>query len=57
MIENSKPRLEDAPEGEDVSEDGKQKISFPILGVIILGSIFLLMIACIIVIACLKAAQ
>lgn len=57
MIENSKPRLEDAPEGEDVSEDGKQKISFPILGAIILGSIFLLMIACIIVIACLKAAQ
>lgn len=49
MIENSKVRLEDFPEGEELPTE-EEKAHFPVAGVIIISAIVLLVIACIVVI-------
>lgn len=54
MIENNKPRLEDATE-EEVANAENQKLGFPIAGAIICGVLVLAIVVCIIVIAVLKS--
>ena len=49
MIENSKPRLEDLPEGEELPTED-EKVHFPVAGIIIIASLVVLAIACAIVI-------
>lgn len=51
MIENSKVRLEDLPEGEQLPKDEDQKFQFPVAGVVIISSLVVLIVACIIVIS------
>lgn len=53
MIENSKPQLIEATEEE--IEANENKVEFPVAGVIVIGILLVLVIACIIVISILTA--
>lgn len=53
MIETSKPRLEDLPEGQSLPKED-EKLHFPVAGVIIISSLIIAMIAFIIVIVALN---
>ena len=54
MIETSKPRLEDLPEGEQLPAED-EKVHFPVAGVIVLSTLIVFMIACVIVIVALTS--
>ena len=47
MLENNKTRLEDATEEEIQNSDGK--VHFPLTGIIVLGVLVVIIIACIII--------